>query len=190
MASGARAASSASPALSFDQRVEAQEAIERVFWAKRIWPRDNPGPKPKFEEVMSREEIVAKAQLAMDRAEALEGRRERLFTEDELDTEIARMTIHSGDPATLKALMDALNNDPVPLRECLAKPALVDLQEAKDQRLPEVEGDGGHASESLGPAEGTPGAPDSWTTTSTVGVAARTNHSVVWTGTEMIVWGG
>jgi hypothetical protein len=32
---------------------------------------------------------------------------------------------------------------------------------------------------------------DSWTVTSTVGApAARSNQTAVWTGTEMIVWGG
>ncbi len=130
----------AASALSFDQRVEAQEAIERVFWSKRIWPKDNPGPKPKFEDVMSHEEIVAKVQSAIERSSALESRTGHSIADEDLDAEIARMIVNSHDPETLKALMDGLHNDPVLLRECLAKPALVDLQEAKDQCLPEAEG--------------------------------------------------
>ncbi len=180
----------AASALSFDQRVEAQEAIERVFWSKRIWPKDNPGPKPKFEDVMSHEEIVAKVQSAIERSSALESRTGHSIADEDLDAEIARMIVNSHDPETLKALMDGLHNDPVLLRECLAKPALVDLQEAKDQCLPEAKGEDGGSAVDQGAPESILGAPDSWTATSTVGVVARSGHSVVWTGAEMIVWGG
>ena len=32
---------------SFEDRVKAQEAVERVFYAHRAWPTVNPGPKPR-----------------------------------------------------------------------------------------------------------------------------------------------
>jgi len=31
--------------LSVEDRVRAQEAIERVYYNHRIWPKENPGPK-------------------------------------------------------------------------------------------------------------------------------------------------
>ena len=31
---------------------------------------------------------------------------------------------------------------------------------------------------------------DSWTATSTTNASARDGHTAVWTGSEMIVWGG
>src|SRR6266581_9676533 len=39
-------------ALSFEERVAAQKAIEEVFWRHRIWPKENPGPKPALEKVL------------------------------------------------------------------------------------------------------------------------------------------
>ena len=35
--------------ISFEDRVAAQTAIERVYWAHRVWPADNPQPKPPLE---------------------------------------------------------------------------------------------------------------------------------------------
>ena len=32
--------------LTFDERVPAQRAIEQVYWRHRIWPKENPRPKP------------------------------------------------------------------------------------------------------------------------------------------------
>jgi hypothetical protein len=40
--------------LTFDDRVRAQEAIERVYYEHRIWPKENPGPKPPFDQMISR----------------------------------------------------------------------------------------------------------------------------------------
>jgi hypothetical protein len=40
--------------LTFEQRVKAQEAIERVFYNHRIWPKENPTPKPPFEQMVPR----------------------------------------------------------------------------------------------------------------------------------------
>jgi len=55
---------SATPAreLSFDERVAAQKAIERVYWSHRIWPNENPGPKPQLSAVMSDTTIRAKVE--------------------------------------------------------------------------------------------------------------------------------
>ena len=39
--------------LTFAQRVSYQRAIEEVYWRHRIWPKDNPQPKPPLEAVMS-----------------------------------------------------------------------------------------------------------------------------------------
>lgn len=38
--------------LSFEDRVEAQRAIEAVYWRRRVWPTDNPQPKPPLDEVL------------------------------------------------------------------------------------------------------------------------------------------
>ena len=38
--------------LTFDERVQAQKAIEEVYWRHRIWPKDNPTHKPALDAVM------------------------------------------------------------------------------------------------------------------------------------------
>ena len=45
--------------LSFEQRVAAQKAIEQVYWNHRIWPKENPGPKPLLSTVMPDSATVA-----------------------------------------------------------------------------------------------------------------------------------
>jgi hypothetical protein len=40
-------------ALGFSDRVAYQRAIEDVYWRHRIWPKENAGPKPPIEDLMS-----------------------------------------------------------------------------------------------------------------------------------------
>src|SRR5262245_55453960 len=47
-------------ALTFEQRVAAQKALEQVYWSHRIWPETNPGPKPPLSAVLPDEAIRAK----------------------------------------------------------------------------------------------------------------------------------
>ncbi len=58
--------------LSLEDRVAAQTAIERVYWAHRIWPKENPGPKPPLEEVMPESTIRAKVEDYLKKSNALE----------------------------------------------------------------------------------------------------------------------
>ena len=44
-------------AINFADRVAAQTAIEQVYWDHRIWPKENTGPKPALEGVMSSAEM-------------------------------------------------------------------------------------------------------------------------------------
>ena len=39
--------------LTFAERVAYQRAIEEVYWRHRIWPKENPDPKPSLDAVMS-----------------------------------------------------------------------------------------------------------------------------------------
>jgi hypothetical protein len=43
--------------LTFADRVAYQRAVEEVYWQHRIWPKENPGPKPSLDEVMSQDQI-------------------------------------------------------------------------------------------------------------------------------------
>jgi|GEM_PF-6819776 len=44
-------------ALTFEERVAYQRAIEEVCWQHRIWPRENTRPKPSLDAVMSQTQI-------------------------------------------------------------------------------------------------------------------------------------
>jgi hypothetical protein len=39
-------------AITFEERVAAQRAVEEVYWNHRLWPKENPGPKPPLSAVI------------------------------------------------------------------------------------------------------------------------------------------
>ena len=45
---------------SFAERVAYQRAIEDVYWRHRIWPKENPDPKPSLDAVMSQAQLENK----------------------------------------------------------------------------------------------------------------------------------
>src|SRR6516164_1977289 len=46
--------------LTFAERVAYQRAIEDVYWRHRIWPKENPNPKPSLDAVMSQAQLENK----------------------------------------------------------------------------------------------------------------------------------
>src|SRR5215510_14253898 len=46
--------------LTFAERVAYQRAIENVYWRHRIWPSENPNPKPSLDPVMSQAQLEKK----------------------------------------------------------------------------------------------------------------------------------
>ena len=118
-----------------------------------------------------------------------------------------RMAKHTKQPEVLHELFDALGNDPFVIAECLARPALSERLltncYAQDQRF--------YGELKLARAENqTPNViaavnanymlptisdggctDDTWAATSTSNAPdGRSAHTAVWTGSEMIVWGG
>jgi len=106
--------------------VKAQEAMERVYYNHRIWPKENPGPKPAFESAISPGSIRQKVEAYLKQSSALEFYWAHPLTGDELQAEIDRMGRQTKDPYRLQELFDALNNDPRLIAECLARPLLAD----------------------------------------------------------------
>lgn len=39
-------------ALSFEDRVACERVIQAFYWRERIWPKENPRPKPSLDEVL------------------------------------------------------------------------------------------------------------------------------------------
>ena len=118
-----------------------------------------------------------------------------------------RMAQHTKQPEVLRELFEALGNDPVIIAECVARPALVERLMAKfygrDQgvlgsnwaraqhqiRNVMLATSGNYTLPRI--SDGPSGCVDNWAATSTINApTGRYEHTAVWTGSEMIVWGG
>ncbi len=112
--------------LSAEERVAAQRAIEEVYWRHRIWPQENPQPKPPLASVMSDGAIRARVDDTLRKSAALSVFWNRDVTAPELQRELNRMARDSRDPALLAELFGALGNDPQLIAETLVRESLVE----------------------------------------------------------------
>ncbi len=110
--------------LTFDERVQAQKAIEEVYWRHRIWPAENSRPKPPVAEVMGDETIRAKVADYLKKSNALEKWWRRPITAEQLQAELDRMAQGTRDPAMLREIHEALGNDAYLVAETLARQTL------------------------------------------------------------------
>jgi uncharacterized protein (TIGR03437 family) len=206
------AAVSKRQALTFEDRVAAQRAIETVYWRHRTWSKDNPQPKPTLDAIMPETILRAKVEKYLRKSYALEVYWRQPITAERLQEEMQRMVINTRQPEILSELWVALGNDPVIIAECLARQLLAERElhvlsegcgiiDAELERLlnafpiipldflkssaesfafqlPELR----IAANPCGVA---------WTPTSIAGAPnGRTMNTAIWTGTEMIIWGG
>ena len=194
---------------SFVERVVFQRAIEDVYWRHRIWPKENPDPKPSLDAVMSQAQLENKVEGYLRDSLALEDYWQKPITAEQLQAEMDRMARDTKQPEVLRELFEALGNDPAVIAECLARPTLAerliaDLS-AQDQtrHVESPQTDGLRAmsmATTLGQvvytlpeiaAAGDAPCADQWGATSiTNAPQTREGQTAVWTGTEMIVWGG
>ena len=112
--------------LSFDERVAAQEAIERVYWEHRIWPAENQAPKPALAEVLSTAQLRARVDDYLRKSSALAAIWNRPITAEQLQGEMRRMADTSRAPVVLRELFAALGDDPFVIAETLARQTLAD----------------------------------------------------------------
>ena len=212
------AAAPAIRTLMFADRVAYQQAIEKVYWRHRIWPAANASPKPPLDKVMSQAQIEGKVEDYLRNSQALEDYWQRPITPDQLQAEMERIASHTKQPAVLRELFAALGNDPFVIAECLARAVLAErlLTELNNEDRVELTRIGWRK-QSLQSLVARPEAQvpvtmaavsanytlpviaspsggctdDTWTPTSlTNAPLGRSLHTAVWTGSEMIVWGG
>jgi len=124
--SAAFAAQTEQRALTFEDRVTAQKAIEHVYWSHRIWPKENPGPKPPLSAVMSEKAIRDRVTDYLKKSNALDKWWQRPITADQLQAEMDRMAKNTRDATVLRELFAALSNDPLVIAETLARQTLAD----------------------------------------------------------------
>jgi N-acetylneuraminic acid mutarotase len=202
----------AAAGLTFAERVAYQRAIEDVYWRHRIWPRnggERPDPKPRLDTVMTKAQLEKKVADYLRKSQALEHYWQRPITAEQLQAEMDRMATNTKQPEVLRELFQALENDPFVIAECLARPVLTerlvgdlsapdnkgrfDSARSKGLRSVSMETTVANGAYTLPRiTEGSlPCTGDSWAPTCVTNApAGRSYHSAVWTGTEMIVWGG
>src|SRR5437660_7603480 len=116
-----------------------------------------------------------------------------------------RMARDTKQPEVLRELFEALGNDSFVIAECLVRPVLTERLVAdlspndKGQRLALLRTQAVGSKFSITTLDRAtyvlpeidPCTDDTWTPTSTASApAGRRGHTTVWTGSEMVVWGG
>jgi N-acetylneuraminic acid mutarotase len=196
--------------LSFEQRVFYQRAIEEVYWNHTIWPESNPQLKPPLSKVISEKDVRSKVDEYLRKSKALSSYFHQRIRAEQLQAEIDRMANETKDSELLRELWGVLGNDPYLVAETLARPIVVDRL---TQQLPDFDPWWNRNRGSFqGPVElplhqyslpeiknstfnfaaiSTDATSNTWTATTITGVpTARCCQTAIWTGTQMIVWGG
>ena len=201
--------------LTFAERVAYQRAIEEVYWRHRIWPKDHPDAKPSLDAVMTQAHLEKKVADYVRKSQALQDYWQRPIKAEQLQAEMERMAQHTKQPEVLRELFAALGNDPFVIAECLVRPVLAErlitsfsahdqnmqgeLKVRPESRRASADNLAGYYMAAASASYWRPTISDrpggcideTWTGTSTTNApAARASHTAVWTGSEMIVWGG
>ena len=182
--------------LSFEERLAAQWAIEQVYWNHRIWPKENAGSKPPLSSVITDEIVRAKVRDYLAESAALQELWNAPISPGQLQAELNRLAEETRDGHLLRDLFGALGNDPYVIAETLARQTLAHRLAAPESAGGSI--DGPPAVEARGIQSGT----KSYTLPAVVDATCddawgamqngdpRARHTAVWTGTELIVWGG
>ena len=199
------------------ERIGYATKLERVLDAHRVWPAENPGARPSFDGSARGGRIAARVELYLRKSAALEAYWQRPVTERQLQIEVERMAKSSRDPALLRELFAALDDDPYLIAECIGRPAIAtrDVAHLFPSSGPTREGRrgspvGATRDESVESWLARAGVPAGWdeprsdpgafrpvTVTGFEGgdffnTAPKPGlpYSACWTGTEMFVWAG
>jgi N-acetylneuraminic acid mutarotase len=106
--------------LTFEDRVKAQGAIERVYDSHQV------GATRPFAEAVPRARLESKLRTYLKQTAALERFWRTSVTAEMLSQELRRMVASTRMPDRLRELEAALGDDPFLIQETLARPALVD----------------------------------------------------------------
>ena len=203
--------------LTFEERVAAQAAIERVYHTHRT------GATAPFEVALPRPLLEQKVRTVLKQSVALEKFWNTPLTAEMLQGEMERMARASRMPERLAELESALGDDRFLIQEVLARQVLADrlarsFFETNGQKAFDAQGnprtydewweevrlqlDPGLAmpvADAAAPWPSTSSSPadgvcvgDVWAEGSVLNGLpdGRTGHTALWTGSEMLVWGG
>ncbi|HZI93563.1 MAG TPA: MopE-related protein [Patescibacteria group bacterium] len=106
--------------LTYEQRLDAQTAIERVYYSHQI------GATLPFEEAVPQETIMRKVATYIRETLVLEERWHTKITPDMLDAETSRITTGTQLPERLREVFEALGDDSFLIQETFVRAELVD----------------------------------------------------------------
>jgi len=115
-----RSLAAAPSGLSVEQRVQAQEAIERIYFTHRV------GASGAFSQAVPRDVARKKVETYLRKTVALEMFWKTPVTGTALRREIERIADRTQYPDRLEEVYRALGDDAVLVQECFARPVLVD----------------------------------------------------------------
>jgi hypothetical protein len=165
--------------------------------------------------VISRAQLEKKVADYLRNSQELEDYWDRPAAPEQLQAEMDRMAKQTKQPRVLRELFAALGNDPFVIAECLASPVLterllsnqyeradrgprqrteVGLKESSPVKTENQMSDtatmpnSGYSLPTIADVAGGC-AVNTWTATA-ISPAGRNSHTAVWTGSEMIIWGG
>ena len=188
--------------LTFEDRVKAQEAIERVYYAHQI------GATKPFAEAVPRAALEKKVMTYLKQSVALDRFWHTPVTAEMLRRELERIARDTRFPDRLREVYPALGNDAFLVEECFARPAVVDRLARNFQGEPSRwESWWTSVAEQLSPqsartvvdtssilprpsaATDQPCPPSLWTNGNLDDAPDSDTSPAVWTGTEMILFG-
>ena len=106
--------------ITFEERVRAQEALERLYYSHQI------GVSRPFEEAIPRSLLEKKVTTYLKQSAALEMFWKSPVSSEQLRRELERMAANSRMPERLRQIYAVLGNDAFLIEETVARPALVD----------------------------------------------------------------
>ncbi|MBN2382802.1 IPT/TIG domain-containing protein [bacterium] len=113
-------------ALTFEQRLEYQQAIEQIYYEYRLWPEGSAQSRPSFEESLSEDDLRQKVEDTLKTSYCLQKYWDRPLKGEQLQAELDRYAANTLKPQMLQKLYNALGNDPYLIAECLVRPFLAD----------------------------------------------------------------
>jgi N-acetylneuraminic acid mutarotase len=193
------------PQLSLAARASYQRAVDEVYWRHALLPKSS--DRLPLAEVISPAETKAKVDDALRKSDALQRLWRQQITSEMLQAEMDRMVRNTKRPEILGELFAALDQDPNLIAEVLVRPIVADRlirqrysadsrfstqksfdvwwSKTKTEFTTQIAPLNAHYE--LGDLNNTAAAPDTWRPMSALPVFTGT---AIWTGTEMIVWGG
>ncbi len=190
----------------FDKSLHCQSSVKSFYWEQHQWPKDNPNPKPQFSEVFNLSDMKTIVENNLRKETLLHDIFDIEINNSQLQKELNRIVHNTGTPEKLMKIFQLFNNDPSSIVECVVRPTLVNqlIWENRNEITKEIlTYHEFPASQFMIDTEfDLPLLTQKTTSNSSdlkqvnnskfggVTPEHRQSHTTIWTGNEMIIWGG